>query len=1274
MRMPSTLCLISILFCSILSLAQTQTIQVTGPDQTSGPVTITLQINAPNVCSVNMLPTSVTLAINNTQQFTATTTGCSPSTVFYQVNGVTGGNATVGTISVGGLYTAPASVPTPATVTVTAVSNQDNTKVANSSVTIQNPPPPCTISIVPTSANLNTNATQQFTATTNGCSPSTVTYTVNGVTGGNSTVGTINGTGLYTAPANVPTPNNVTVCGVSNQTSGPSACANVVLSAPPVCSVSISPISGPPPIIVNMFVNSTQQFTVVVSNCTPSTVTWKVNNITGGNSTIGTITTGGLYTSPATVPSPNSVTVTVVSNADSTKTSSATVNIFTPSASVVDKYCAPGDVYTGAPTDGPANLPKTCYYTDPSIMPSGGTIRNVGTTVASWNAAWAATQCGDIVEGTAGATLVGNVTIPTLTCPTGKYVWFRTSGYASLPGYGQKVSPCYAGVGSLVGRPDFNCQSLTNQMFTIQGSGNYVLTMSTGIQYMRITGIVFTRSLGSGITFSLINANAGGINHIIIDHNWAKGTDQDETKQFINLNRTSYIALLSNYSSDLVCISVTGSCTDSQFVGGGDNSNATDNDNTWKIVGNFAESAAQCILFGGGAASIIPTDIEIRNNWCFKPLTWNPSDPTYISSNFGGHPPEVKNCMELKTGIRVLYEGNVCQNVWGGFSQVGNAWTLTPKSQASGTSNQCPICSVQHITIRYNYTTHVWQPLQIANVANDNGAYATAGNTYSIHDDTYDDVRYGTCFGCSGTTVLFFEDGAVPASEVLKNVNINHQTIILNSSATLSPGGSVPLFLSTNGNATTATNYIYNVLFQNSLFASVGGIGTPGGGGCALGLSQTALLNNCWGSSATTKLWSQVTLPASAGHVDGFDIKQSNNHWFITDRFSGNWKSLDQGQTWNPINNGLPVGSGVFCQSAGTNNCGWTILVNPVTGDLIYNQQGNPSFFWKSTDETNFTKIPVPSGFNLTSTGSFDGGLMPSASNNVMLLGGRGCNGCTLMYSTDNAVTTHLSVITPSDGETESTGVNGTTYAQGGEASGFHTSTNGGANFTQVWNCVVSVGPTCASGTGSPSDSNEIYVTTTDGAGNWVIASETGVLKSGGPVANPTSWTRLHRASQRSRALLRDTYGNYWYSQSQVTGTGTVFLSTDNGVTWPEYDSGIGTGLETHRFVQNTNDNNVYALVENGTGNAANIYNIAITPYLFSGNAIIANNQGTNWPANNCLVSGGFSTIVTNYNNGVGGNYTVQPSSPCHLAGNDGKDPGSNQSLEQSYWNGVNIF
>ncbi|HVS24575.1 MAG TPA: S8 family serine peptidase [Gammaproteobacteria bacterium] len=93
--------------------------------------------------SVTISPTSASVqAGGGTQTFTATVVNATNQGVTWQVNGVTFGSALVGTVSVFGVYTAPATVPSPATVTVTAISNQDPTRMASAQVTITAPAAP----------------------------------------------------------------------------------------------------------------------------------------------------------------------------------------------------------------------------------------------------------------------------------------------------------------------------------------------------------------------------------------------------------------------------------------------------------------------------------------------------------------------------------------------------------------------------------------------------------------------------------------------------------------------------------------------------------------------------------------------------------------------------------------------------------------------------------------------------------------------------------------------------------------------------------------------------------------------------------------------------------------------------------------------------------------------------------------------------------------------------------------------------------------------------
>jgi hypothetical protein len=94
------------------------------------------------VVVVTVSPSTQTLEVTQTQPFTATVTGSSNQGVTWSVNGVTGGNATLGTINASGLYTAPAIPPSPNNVlTVKAASVADPTRTGAAAVTVVNPVP-----------------------------------------------------------------------------------------------------------------------------------------------------------------------------------------------------------------------------------------------------------------------------------------------------------------------------------------------------------------------------------------------------------------------------------------------------------------------------------------------------------------------------------------------------------------------------------------------------------------------------------------------------------------------------------------------------------------------------------------------------------------------------------------------------------------------------------------------------------------------------------------------------------------------------------------------------------------------------------------------------------------------------------------------------------------------------------------------------------------------------------------------------------------------------
>ncbi|HUE44397.1 MAG TPA: DUF1800 family protein [Candidatus Sulfotelmatobacter sp.] len=90
---------------------------------------------------VTVTPATATIRAGSNEAFAATVSGSTNTSVTWSVNSIAGGNATVGTIDANGMYTAPASLPTPNTITVAATSTDDATKKGSSAVTLQNPIP-----------------------------------------------------------------------------------------------------------------------------------------------------------------------------------------------------------------------------------------------------------------------------------------------------------------------------------------------------------------------------------------------------------------------------------------------------------------------------------------------------------------------------------------------------------------------------------------------------------------------------------------------------------------------------------------------------------------------------------------------------------------------------------------------------------------------------------------------------------------------------------------------------------------------------------------------------------------------------------------------------------------------------------------------------------------------------------------------------------------------------------------------------------------------------
>ena len=485
--------------------------------------------------------------------------------------------------------------------------------------------------------------------------------------------------------------------------------------------------------------------------------------------------------------------------------------------------------------DGPAELPLVYMQSSQASTPAPGAtilVSQGGDLQRALNQA----KCGETIELQAGATYTGLFTFPAKSCDDDHWIVVRTSAPDSaLPPEGTRITPCYAGVSSLPGRPALHCASTANVMAKLifgARTGSGPIQFASGANHYRLLGLEVTRHPGRFPVYSLASIpDSGTANSIVYDRVWMHGNPQDETQRGVQLGASTYVAVVDSFFTDFHCIARTGACSDAQAVSGG-TSNSTMG--PYQIVDNFLEASAQSIIFGGGSATQTPTDIEIRRNHMFKPLTWMRGQPGFVGGT-DGRPFIVKNLFELKNAQRVLFEGNILENTWGGFSQVGFGILVTPKNQAIGNKNVCPICQVTDVTIRYNTISHVAAGLQIGDGLSDNGGAPLAGQRYSIHGIVVDDIEGQRLRGPGNFAQISMGVG----SPVLQNLAINHITAF------------PPDVMLNVGDQTTTNPQMNDFAFTNSIVnAGDTPVRSTGGGpaNCAFYNSPLTTLNACFAS------------------------------------------------------------------------------------------------------------------------------------------------------------------------------------------------------------------------------------------------------------------------------------------------------------------------------------------------------------------------------------------------------------------------------------------
>ncbi len=225
----------------------------------------------------------------------------------YSVNGVQGGNFVVGTVDSSGLYTAPAIVPVPNTVTITSVaSNYPNLPPGSVTLSVLNPVPV-----------LNG-------VTPSGFSEGTTTVTVAGSQFVYGAQIMWNGAAVQTTMvsstelvASIPAPNPGTFpLLVTNPDPGSANSATIpVLVGPGQVVLTLEPGAG-----TDVRVGNTLNLGLNITGTNNTGVTLQVNGIAGGNTQVGTATSqadGSInYVAPLVIPTPSNVVQLSITSVD----------------------------------------------------------------------------------------------------------------------------------------------------------------------------------------------------------------------------------------------------------------------------------------------------------------------------------------------------------------------------------------------------------------------------------------------------------------------------------------------------------------------------------------------------------------------------------------------------------------------------------------------------------------------------------------------------------------------------------------------------------------------------------------------------------------------------------------------------------------------------------------------------------------------------------------------------------------------------------------------
>jgi hypothetical protein len=308
----------------------------------------------------------------------------------------------------------------------------------------------------------------------------------------------------------------------------------------------------------------------------------------------------------------------------------------------------------------------------------------------------------------AGAVFVGNFILPDKR--GSGWIYIESFGIGNKIRPGQRVTPADAPLMAKIETP----------------TADPAISVQPGAGHYRLVGLEIAPTTGAPRVYSLLNidpdppavgalahtANQAGIpqmessghfpQNITIDRCYIHAADTQDVRDGVVANGT-FVAVIDSFVSD-----IHDSTYDSQAI----LINRTPG--PLKIVNNFLSATAEDMMCGGGDPnnSLIPSDIEIRNNHFFKPMAWDTPGLTLPPNNKW----VVKNNLALKNARRVIVAGNIFENNWMS-GQVGFSVLLTVRTSQSGNT-----AVVEDITIENNVLRNVVSGFDVLSSDNTCGA------------------------------------------------------------------------------------------------------------------------------------------------------------------------------------------------------------------------------------------------------------------------------------------------------------------------------------------------------------------------------------------------------------------------------------------------------------------------------------------------------------------------------------------------------------------------